>query len=831
MITTRFLDEPSDYFRASVVSAEVLDSGPRHVTLKTRAAMQAKRAVSSADSAMLNQLKLAAVGESIEGRLRLDVLADDVIRLRYAEGAVVPENTTAMVVGAPRAKGRCRIRLDGAPVQVELAAAPWLKGQEVKPVAATVVVETAKLRIEIALDPYQIEIRDRQGRVVCGIGRREKNHFGCWDALNTGLCRRGSDGHPVAVECFDLAPDEAIYGLGEHFIKLNKVGQSIDLNMADALGVTTPRAYKNVPFYMSTRGYGAFFNHSSLMTFHVGSRSATDVQLAADDDFLDYYVVFGTLKQQLARYTDLTGKGALPPKWTFGYWQSKISYTGAEETLEIARQMRAHEIPCDVIHLDTHWFKQDWYCDLELDRERFPDPAGYFAELARLGIKISLWQLPYIPSGSKLFDDLLAVDGFVKTREGGMYDCGICFTPGFRAKGGVVGVVDYTNPAAVKVHQDAFRRLFRLGAKVIKTDFGEAAPLDGVYHDGTPGHRMHNLYPLLYNRALFEVTREETGDGVVWARSAWAGSQRYPLHWGGDNSPNWYNMIPQIEGGLSFGLSGFQFWSQDIGGFCGLVKESLLIRWMQMAMFISHSRIHGYGDRELYKFTPQTMRICREYIRLRYRLLPYIYGAAARCVADSLPLMRALALEFQDDPNTWNIGDQWLFGDSLLVAPIYTPEGVRRVYLPAGQWTDWWTGRRLEGRQWLDVKVDVETMPLYVREGAVIAMGPVMPFVDAEPVKQITLRIAPFRAPGSCTVRVPVNGQWVTVTYTCAAGKHTVAIGRTSVNFQLDVLGPEKVRISPHTTPLGRDSGPGRNLELRKTGTRQKARQKALHRQ
>ena len=793
-IVTRVVEDPYDYFKASVVSAEVLDHGPRHLVLKTRAAMQGKRKVSSADSEMLNQLKLASVGESVEGRLRLDVLADDVLRVRYAEGLSVPDNCTPMVVGAPRRKGRCRIRLDGQRAQAGSVSAARLDVKTDPAAAPAVVIETGALRVELALDPYRVEIRDLQGRVLCGVAGREKNHFGCWDAVGTGVCRRSADGRPLAVECFDLSPAEAIYGLGEHFIKLNKVGQTIDLNMVDALGVTTPRAYKNIPFYMSTKGYGVFFNHSSLMTFSVGSLSASDVQVVADDDFLDYYLLFGGMKQVLSRYTDLTGKGVVPPKWTFGYWQSKISYKSAAETLEVARQMRAHSIPCDVIHLDTHWFKDDWYCDLEFDKERFPDPAGFFRQLRETGIKVSLWQLPYIPSGSRLFDDLKAVDGFVRDSKGGMYDCGICFTPGFRAGGGVVGVVDYTNPAAVKVHQDAVRKLFRMGATVIKTDFGEAAPLDGVYHDGTPGHRMHNLYPLLYNQAMAEVTREETGDGVVWARSAWAGSQRYPLHWGGDNSPNWYNMIPQIEGGLSFGLSGFQFWSQDIGGFCGHIKESLLIRWMQMAMFISHSRIHGYGDRELYKFAPDTMRICRDYIRLRYQLLPYILGAAAQSVADSVPLMRALALEFQEDPNTWNIGDQWLFGDSLMVAPIYTPEGTRRVYLPAGQWTDWWTHKRYEGERWLEVAVDIETIPMFVREGAVIPMGPVMPYVDAEPVKLITLRIAPFRESGETSVRVPVNGRRVAVTYRCVNGKHSVSVASSTVSFRIEVLGPEKIR-------------------------------------
>jgi alpha-D-xyloside xylohydrolase len=460
--------------------------------------------------------------------------------------------------------------------------------------------------------------------------------------------------------------------------------------------------------------------------------------------------------------------------------------------------MREAEVPLDVLHLDTHWFKKDWYCDLEFDHERFPDPEGFIAELGRMGVKLSLWQLPYIPEGSKLFDDLAAAGGFVKTPEGGIYDVGICMTMGFQ---GVVGCVDYTNPEARRVHREHFRRLFEMGAKVIKVDFGEQAPLDGVYHDGTPGHQAHNLYPLLYNQALSEFTREATGEQVIWARSAWAGSQRYPLHWGGDNSANWSNLIPQIEGGLSFGLSGFQFWSQDIGGFLGTTGGPLLVRWMQAGLFLSHARIHGVGDRELYKFDPEVLRICRDYIRLRYRLLPYLYGSAFDCVERSLPMARALVVEFQDDPSVWNIGDQWLLGDSLLVAPIFDESGAREVYLPAGTWTDWWTGARLAGRRWTHVEADLETLPLWVREGAIIPMGPVMNYVGEFPVEEITLRVAPFEGDGESEFTIPVNDERIPVRYSAERGKHRVAIAPSAVRFQVEELGPGSDRRIEVTTP------------------------------
>ena len=789
---TRLL-ETRDVFRASVKQAEVIEAAGKSVLLKTHSVVVSKRQVSSADSSMFDQQQMARLGQPVEGRLRLDVIADNILRVRYAEGQAIPENQTPMVVGRLAGPSRCAIDQSAGQMQVLMEKAPFLKqAGEAAPSHKALSISTAQMRIVVCLDPYRLEVRDHDGRVICGVGGPEKDHFNNWDSYNTGICRAIADGGPVAVESFDLPYDACIYGLGEKFIKLNKVGQTIDLNMVDALGVTTPRSYKNIPFFISNKGYGVFFNHSSLMTYWVGSMSCTDVQVAAEDDFLDYYIIAGDIKQVLASYTDLTGKGAVPPKWSFGYWQSKISYTSAAETLDIARKMREHEIPCDVIHLDTHWFKADWYCDLQFDRERFPDPKGYLKELASLGIKVSLWQLPYIPEGSALFDDLKKVDGFVRNAEGEIYNVGICFTRGFK---GIVGCVDYTNPAAIKVHQDYFRKLFRLGAKVIKTDFGEAAPLDGVYHDGTPGHRMHNLYPLLYNKALFEVTKEETGDGVVWARSACAGSQRYPLHWGGDNSPNYFNIIPQIEGGLSFGLSGFQFWSQDIGGFCGVTNDQLLIRWMQVGMFLSHSRIHGSGDRELYKFSPEALRICREYIRLRYRLMPYVYGSAIKCVAESLPMLRALVVEYQDDPNTWNMGDEFLLGDSLLVAPICDAANRRRVYLPHGTWTDWWTHERLAGGRWIDAEANLETLPLYIREGAIIPMGPVMNYVDEAPTRKVNLLVSPFEKDGASRFVVPVDGEMVPVEYTAGNGNHALTIGKTAVEFQVEVLSPTKISI------------------------------------
>ncbi len=751
--------ESKDIARSALNECEVREQGSDFLLLDTRSTCQ-ESPLWHSDSSDLTHLFPHA---GADGSLRIDIVSDGVVRVRYAEGDSVPAGDTPMLVGAPP-----------PPTRIDVSTG---EGEAI--------FATPTARFEVGLSPFTLRVRNRAGHLVTEVGGPEKNHWGAWDILSTGVCRT-REGRPLAVECFALHPQEAVFGFGEKFLALDKVGQTVDLNMVEALGTTTPRSYKNIPFFWTTRGWGVFFNHSARMTCWVGSRGAADVQVAIEDDFLDYYLFVGTPSEILASYTDLTGKSRMPPRWSFGFWQSKISYRSADEAKEVVRRNRESGIPMDVLHLDTDWFRENWRCDLEFDPDRFPDPAGFMKEMAELGAKVSLWQLPYIPEGSKLFDDLLAVDGFVKSHGGELYDIGISYTPGFKGR---VGCIDFTNPEATRVYQSHLRRLFELGASAIKVDFGEQAPLDGVYHDGTPGHRAHNLYPLLYNQAVAEVTEEATGESIIWARSAWAGSQRYPLHWGGDSSANWHNLGPQIQGGLCLGLSGFPFWSMDIGGFVGEAKGPLLVRWLQAGVFFSHPRIHGSGDRELYKLDPETQRICRDYVRLHYRLLPYLWATARDCIERALPVSRALVLEYPDDPNTWRISDQWLFGDSLLVAPILDESGHRRVYLPSGSWTDWWTGERSAGSRWIDVEADLATLPLWLREGAVIPLAPAMDYVDQHPLDELTLRIAPFVRDGVRELSIPGPGDDLHVSYRAADGLHRVTTS-PGARIVLEAVGP-----------------------------------------
>ena len=703
--------------RSHVKRAELLDRSTTSLLYVTTAAVRrAARWHFDADDR-------AARGDDgeVEGRLRLDLVADGVVRVRYAEGSDVPDHRLPMVVAEPGPVGD---------------------------IADLVTVVERPLSVQVG--PLRI-------------GGRETNFFNAWDTFNTGICRTLDGDRPIAAEWFGLGPQEAVYGFGERFTALDKVGQTVDLVMVEGTGTTTPRAYKNVPFWVSTAGYGVFLNTTARATVWVGSMHAGAVQVAVEEDVLDYYVILGEIATVLHRYTALTGRTPKPPPaWSFGWWQSKISYTSADETVAIARRMRDERIPLDVIHLDTHWYRRDWQCDLEFDPDRFPDPEGYLRELRELGVRVCLWQLPYIPEGSDYFDELRAVDGFVETADGEVYDTGLCWTPGYRD---TVGAIDFTNPRAVAVYQRRLRRLLELGVAAIKVDFGEQAPIDGVYHDGTPGHLAHNLYPLLYNRAVAEVTEEVTGERVMWARSAWAGSQRYPLHWGGDSSTSWDNLAPQIAGGLSFGLSGFQFWAQDIGGFLGDIRQDpeLLVRWVQAGVLLSHARIHGSGVRELFELPDDVRDRCVEAIRLRYRLLPYLLATAQDCVDRSLPMARALVVSHQDDPTTWRIGDQWYLGGALMTAPVMQPSGRRKAYLPHGQWVDWWTGERLDGGRWLDLEVPIDRVPLWQRAGTVVPLGPDRQHVADGPTDPLVLRVA--EGVGTDALVVPLEHGPVTIRY------------------------------------------------------------------
>jgi len=645
--------------------------------------------------------------------LRLDFLRADAFRLRAVEGEDVPEHQTDMVIG-DLADPRLKIAFQDQPDRL--------------------VLKSSRLRLELFKQNFRIEIFDGRGKRLTESGGRMKNAFpNAQDSWPTGFVTDKGSGMTFAVENWTLSPGEAVYGLGERFDGLNRRGQTIGLWTKEGMGNTMGRTYKPIPFFLSTQGYGVFVNESRPMNFWVGSRHFPQTIVAVEGRQLDYYFFYGpSFKKILRLYTDLTGRGPVPPRWSFGLWVSRLSYGSQEEVLAVARRLREERWPSDVIHVDTNWFKTDWECDWEFSAERFPDPAAMFQKCREMGFRVSLWQFPYVLKKLPLYQDGKARGAFAGNDEGLHF----AFKP--------MAMIDFSKPEGVEWYQERWRRLFKLGAAAIKVDFGEWVRDQMTFARGD-GRTMHNLYPLLYNKAAFEVTAEFYREPVIWARSAYAGSQRYPLHWSGDNSSTFENMLCSLRGGLSLGLCGFSFWSNDVGGFIGVPGDRLYTRWVQFGIFNSHMRLHGCGPRfrEPWNFSPETQAIVRKMLELRYRLLPYLYTEAGQAASNGLPLMAPLCLEFQEDPSTWNIEDQFLLGRSILVAPVLTEQDQRRIYFPPGAWRDHWTGQRYEGRQWINYRCPLSRVPFFYREGSVVPLGPVMQHTGEKPCDPLTLKVFP----------------------------------------------------------------------------------------
>jgi alpha-D-xyloside xylohydrolase len=647
----------------------------------------------------------------------LDFCTDTILRIRYARGEELSDAQTPMVVGS----------FDG----VE---------PDVQPHEAGVTLRTGQLRVEVVREPFQINIYDLQDNLIwqtkaIDIDALRRPEFQWnpqeqrWIFLHRYAYPLGSIDHGDRQRAFfslDLRHDEHIYGFGESYGRLDKRETYQALWNQEGFGNASPASYKRIPFYMSTRGYGLFLHSANAIRCRVGDLEHTALSAIVDDTTaLDLYFIYGaTFKDILPQYTAITGTPALPPLWSFGLWMGRISYNRQDQVESIAAQLRERTIPCDVIHIDTDWYKNDWECDLEFSPDKFPDPAGMMARLRAQGFRVCLWQWPNMVVTSAMFAEARA-GGYLATRMNGQP----YLFPGFQPD---AGFIDYSNPAAVDWIKGKFRKLFDLGVAAIKVDFGEGAPPDAHYHNGQSA-AMHSLYPLLYGGAIFDVTKEHYGEDntLIWARAAWAGSQRYPIHWSGDGVARYEDLACVLRAMLSFGLSGFPFYSHDIGGFSGLPSPDLYVRWAQLAFFGSHVRAHGSPPREPWEYGEQAEAIFRQYAELRYRLLPYIYSEAVASTQSSLPMARPLVLEYPDDPTCYTIEDQYMFGAALMIAPILDKTGRRRVYLPHGDWYDYGTKAKLTGGRWISVQCALNEMPIYVRAGSIIPYAPLAQTTDA----------------------------------------------------------------------------------------------------
>ena len=561
--------------------------------------------------------------------------------------------------------------------------------------------------IQINKNPWRIVLKDKAGRILSQTAAL--SDADSTQVKYTPFCfvKRGSDNARRINPVFTLTADEMIFGCGESATGLNKAGQKVNLFVTDPQGPETDQMYKPIPFFMSNRGYGMFMHTSAPVTCDFGATYIGLNKMFMGDENLDLFVFFGEPKDILDEYTDLVGKPGMPPLWSFGTWMSRITYFSEKEGYDVAANIRKNKYPCDVIHFDTGWFDVDWQCDYKFSENRFQNPQQMLKDLRSQGFHVCLWQLPYFTPKNRYFSELIEKDMYVKNGNGELPYEDV--------------VLDFSNPETVKWYQDKLAGLLNIGVSAIKVDFGEAAPLNGIYASGKSGWYEHNLYPVRYDMAVSEITKKLHNENIMWARAAWAGSQRYPLHWGGDAATTNTGLLGTLRAGLSFGLSGFSFWSHDMGGFVKSTPEDLYCRWIPFGFLTSHTRAHGAPPTEPWLYDSKRVQdVFRKSAEMKYRLMPYVYAQARECTEKGLPMLRALFVEFPDDPGAWKVDDEYLFGSQILVAPLLESGMTgRTVYLPEGKWIDYQTEKVYEGG-WHRIEAGSLPIIMLVRDGSVL---------------------------------------------------------------------------------------------------------------
>jgi alpha-D-xyloside xylohydrolase len=522
------------------------------------------------------------------------------------------------------------------------------------------------------------------------------------------------DAHYLSAQ-LNLGVGELVYGLGERFTAFTKNGQSIDIWNADG-GTSSEQAYKNIPFYLTNRGYGVFVNHTGKVSFEVASESVEKVQFSAQSQDLQYFLIYGpTPAEILEKYTALTGRAPQLPVWSFGLWLSTSFVTDYDEqtVTSFIDEMEKRDIPLDVFHFDCFWMREYQWCDFEWDPRTFPEPAAMLSRLKAKGLKISLWINPYIGQASPLFAEGKAGGYFLKRHDGSVWQWDL-----WQAGN---AIVDFTNPAAREWFKSKLRPLLEMGVDCFKTDFGERIPTDVAYFNGADPMQMHNLYTQLYNATVWELLQEVKGaDAIVFARSATVGGQKMPVHWGGDNTSSFESMAESLRGGLSLSLSGFGYWSHDIGGFEGNPDPAVFKRWLAFGLLSSHSRLHGNESvRVPWSIDEEAVDVTRTFAKLKKHLHPYLVKTMQEVTAKGLPMMRPMLLEFPEDPTSWFLDQQYMLGSDLLVAPVFTASGEVTFYLPAGQWRNYFTDEVKEGGRWITETHGFNSLPLYARNGEI----------------------------------------------------------------------------------------------------------------
>ncbi|OAL02999.1 alpha-xylosidase [Phaeosphaeriaceae sp. SRC1lsM3a] len=529
----------------------------------------------------------------------------------------------------------------------------------------------------------------------------------------------------------ELAVGESIHGLGERFGAWNKIGQNIEVWNEDG-GTSSDQAYKNVSFWMSSRGYGVFIDTPDKIDLEIGSERCCRLQTAVEGQRLKWYIIYGpTPKEVLTKYSILTGKSNRVPAWSYGLWLSTSFTTSySEDTVQsFVSQMSDNRIPVEVFHFDCFWLRAFHWCDFVWDPVSFPDPAGQIKRLKEAGLinKVSVWTNPYIGQASPVFQFAADRGYLLKKTNGDVWQWDLWQTG--------MGVVDFTNPEACEWFQGCMEKLFDMGVDSIKTDFGERIPTKNVqWHDKTVDpSRMHNYYAFIYNKLVYESVQKKFGknEAILFARTACAGSQRFPLHWGGDCESTPAALAESVRGGLGMGLASFAFWTSDIGGFEGKPPPWIYKRWVAFGLLNTHSRLHGSNSYRVPWLVDDSStepenctEVLRHWVQFKRRLMPYLYAQSIESVAKGWPAsVRAVALEFPDDPTAWYVDRQFMIGSQILAAPIFEEDGSVEYYLPPGRWFSFWDDMEVQGGRWVRESYGFLQVPLFVRDGTILVLG------------------------------------------------------------------------------------------------------------
>ena len=624
---------------------------------------------------------------------------------------------------------------------------------------------------------WQVDFLGKDGTVLTTSGFRAMAH-----ALDK------ETGKPYMSDSLMLDVGECVYGLGERFTPYVKNGQSVDRGNADG-GTASELAYKNIPFYMTNRGYGIFVEDTSDVSFEVASEKVERVQFSAEGETLVYDVIYGeTPKGTLDLYTALTGRPPILPAWSFGLWLSTSFTTNYDEETasSFIDGMAQRDIPLSVFHFDCFWMKGYNWCDFEWDPETFPDPEGMLKRYHEKGLKLCCWINPYIAQQSPLFAEGAKNGYLIRKTNGDVWQTDL-----WQAG---MGIVDVTNPAAREWYCGYLKKLLDMGVDCLKTDFGERIPVkDIAYFDGSSPLHMHNYYTFLYNQMVFETIREARGEGeaILFARSATAGGQQFPVHWGGDNSASYVSMAETLRAGLSMSHSGFGFWSHDISGFESTAPAHVYKRWVQFGLLSSHSRLHGSNSyRVPWAFDEESVDVVRKFTKLKCRLMPYLYAKMMEAHEQGTPMMRPMMLEFPKDPACDTLDRQYMLGDSLLVAPIFREDGRVSYYLPEGCWTSLLSGEKTQGNHWVEEKHDFMSLPLMVRPGTVLPLGGCDTRPDYRYTENLELHVYQLAEGESRTVPVYSTDGRLAATYMV-----TMKDGKAKV--ETDSKDPFKVIVHP----------------------------------